>query len=270
MKKAERKLKIHGEPEAPLAPTAPRVVDLPDDPSAPEPGNTTVALAMASGMTPSDVGREARKRARAKAPRIEDDFYPTPAWCVRRLLEACDPLSEWVASEQVSLRWLEPGVGDGAIIRAVNEFYIERDGEVSIEWRGFDVRETALTRGWPGLFFRSALDAPDLSARLGGPFSVAIGNPPYNKAAAFIDFARLHAETVVMLLRLNFLGSDKRAAFMRQFPPDVYVLPNRPSFVNEGRTDSTEYAWFVWPPYPRERGRVQVLAQTPDEERKAR
>jgi hypothetical protein len=252
MKKSKRKLKIHGEPEAPPPapePTLPlvrqwaatsRVVDLPDDPSAPEP---------------------VPEPKRARSPRVENDFYPTPGWCVRRLLEAFDPLSEWVASEQAQptppLRWLEPGVGDGAIVRAVNEFYIERDGGVSIEWQG-----------WPGLFCVSDLDAPDLPARLGGPFSVAIGNPPYNKAAAFIDFARKHAETVVMLLRLNFLGSDKRAAFMRQYPPDVYVLPNRPSFVNEGRTDSTEYAWFVWPPWLRERGRLQVLAQTPDEERK--
>ena len=46
---------------------------------------------------------------------------------------------------------------------------------------------------------------------------------------------------------MNFLGSQKRAAFMRAFPPDVYGLPRRPSFTGGG-TDATEYAWLVWTP----------------------
>ena len=41
------------------------------------------------------------------AVRNEHDFYPTPAWCVHRLLEAV-PLPAG--------RWLEPCVGDGAKI----------------------------------------------------------------------------------------------------------------------------------------------------------
>lgn len=32
---------------------------------------------------------------------------------------------------------------------------------------------------------------------------------------------------------------------MRSHTPDIYVLPNRPSFSGKG-TDSIEYAWFVW------------------------
>ena len=49
-----------------------------------------------------------------------------------------------------------------------------------------------------------------------------------------------------MLLRLNWLGSEDRAAWLRRHPPSVYVLPNRPSFVEGGGTDATEYAWFIW------------------------
>ena len=49
-----------------------------------------------------------------------------------------------------------------------------------------------------------------------------------------------------MLLRLNFLGSRKRAKWWRERRPEVYVSPARPSFSPDGRTDSTEYAWFIW------------------------
>ena len=72
-----------------------------------------------------------------------------------------------------------------------------------------------------------------------------------------------------MLLRLNYLGSEKRAAFFQEVPPDVYVLPNRPSFVRGGN-DSCEYAWFAWgPKRRRDEGRFAVLGTTSWEERTA-
>ena len=52
-----------------------------------------------------------------------------------------------------------------------------------------------------------------------------------------------------MLLRLNYLGSANRHSFMSQHAPDLYVLPNRPSFKANGATDSIDYAWFVWDKY---------------------
>lgn len=62
-----------------------------------------------------------------------------------------------------------------------------------------------------------------------------------------------------MLLRLNFLGSQRRAAWLRAWTPDVYVLPRRPSFTGRG-TDSCEYAWCVWHEDRRgPRGSVEVL-----------
>ena len=53
------------------------------------------------------------------------DYYPTPAWCVRRLLEAVDLPGG---------RWLEPAVGDGAIVRSVDA---ARD---DVRWTTIDVR----------------------------------------------------------------------------------------------------------------------------------
>ena len=48
-----------------------------------------------------------------------------------------------------------------------------------------------------------------------------------------------------MLLRLNFLGSQGRATWLRADQPSFWLTPRRPSFIN-GRTDSIEYAWFIW------------------------
>ena len=53
---------------------------------------------------------------------------------------------------------------------------------------------------------------------------------------------------------------------MRAKPPDVFVLPDRPSFTGEG-SDSADYAWFVWPSTIRA-ARFQVLKATPLAERK--
>jgi hypothetical protein len=70
---------------------------------------------------------------------------------------------------------------------------------------------------------------------------------------------------------VNYLASNKRAAFMQENCPDVYILPNRPSFSGAGGTDSIEYAWMVWRPMPGSGNRVgmlQVLDTTPKAERK--
>ena len=113
---------------------------------------------------------------------------------------------------------------------------------------------------------------------MAGPkFDVSIGNPPFRRAAEFIDWSLKYARITVMLLRLNYLGSDKRAEFMRTFAPDVFSLPNRPSFRPSKRglftTDSIEYGWFLWPDEPernRSEGRLKVLKTTSKEERRGR
>lgn len=205
------------------------------------------------------------------------DNYPTPGWCVHRLLE------------EVNLpngRWLEPGVGNGDIVRAVHE---KMEGA---DFFGFDIRNTK--------FIKSVQHQPELGEYVVGnllkpdgrllevisnkgdsgfganfPFDVSIGNPPFRLASQFIDFSLKYARNVAMLLRLNYLGSDTRAEFMHTYAPDVYVLPNRPSFRPSKRglltTDSIEYAWFVWSEERnRSEGKIKVLKTTPKEERRGR
>jgi hypothetical protein len=182
------------------------------------------------------------------------DYYPTPAWCVHRLLEAC---------QLPGGRWLEPAVGDGAIVRAVNA--VRSD----VTWTTVDVR-VEVDPDHVGDFwaFGGAGLVPEFPAPY-APFSVAITNPPYSQALEFVVAARGRARVVAMLLRLGWLSSAERAPFLRDWMPDVYVLPDRPSFDGQG-SDSADYAWLVWQQKTRGSwGRAEVLATTPIGERRA-
>ncbi len=181
------------------------------------------------------------------------DYYPTPAWCVRRLLEAV---------ELPGGLWLEPAVGDGAIVRAVGEL---RD---DVSWTTIDVRpevEPDLVGDFVAPLYAGGVDR----IMPPGGWDVVVTNPPYQQALEFVVEARRRARSAVaMLLRLNWLASRERQALLARDMPDVYVLPDRPSFTGGG-SDMTEYAWMVWYRSPRLLpGRIRVLATTPLRERR--
>lgn len=180
--------------------------------------------------------------------RLPHDFYATPSWCVHRFLERVNLPSGL---------WFDPCAGDGAIIRAA------QDRRTGVNWCASERRaecEPAL-RTLVGDRLRIA-DYFRLSLRTVRP-QVILTNPPYSFAFEFVQKALREAPHVAMLLRLNFLGTEKRAKFFQGTAADVYVLPNRPSFA-KGQTDSCEYAWFVWgPDRDRAIGRVSVLDTTP-------
>lgn len=164
--------------------------------------------------------------------RVEHDFYPTPKWCVFRLLEKLEP------PQIDEIIWLEPCAGNGAIAKAVNEALRQKEN-----WKLLELQpqfETELKTLSDNVVIGDYLTT-DM-----GQADVIITNPPFSLAFEIIKKAIVSKPRLVcMLLRLNFLGSKERSSFMRENTPDVYVLPNRPSFTNKG-TDSIEYAWFVW------------------------
>jgi hypothetical protein len=209
------------------------------------------------------------------------DFYETPAWCVHRLMET-NVLPR-------SGRWLEPSAGNGAIIRAVRDYReIDPDRVVYTAWNPFAPE-------WTAIELRAEC-RPDLAAAVGPaftsggfiaigdyfkgaeavaavashPFDVAIGNPPFSLARDFIERTVRLAKVTAFLLRLNYFGSEKRHELFRNWMPDLYVLPNRPSFREDGNTDSIEYAWFVWhrDQLDRRTGSITLLNLTPVEERR--
>lgn len=175
-----------------------------------------------------------------------DDAYMTPGWAVKALLQEC---------RLPGGTWLEPCAGDGAIVRATQAV---RDDVVFI---ANDTRSECYDS------LRVLCDPADVTCRdylvedllFGRRPRVIITNPPYSLAMEFIKHSLGYGAVVAMLLRLPFLASQKRAPFFRDNCPDVYVLPKRPSFLPDGKTDATDYAWFVWGTVPQRSGRVQVL-----------
>lgn len=75
-------------------------------------------------------------------------------------------------------------------------------------------------------------------------FDLVISNPPYTLAQEFVENALNMSNNVIYLLRLNFLGSQKRESFFNlHMPSNVFIIPNRPSFTSSG-TDATEYCFM--------------------------
>lgn len=183
----------------------------------------------------------AKGRKRKDAPATEVaafEFYPTPPDAIRSIIES--PLLSLPGGV-----WLDPCAGTGRIPRTVNE----SRGDVS--WILVEIDE----RHRPTLENLIA-DRPGDALLSFGDFvirdwrhelaSVMIFNPPFSHALDFIRVGFDRAGQLLMLQRLNWLA-PARASWLRDHMPDVYVLPTRPSFTDDGSTDAAEYAWFHWP-----------------------
>jgi hypothetical protein len=233
------------------------------------------------------------------AERIEADNYPTPAWCVRRLLEAL----EFYHVRSPTMSVLEPCVGDGAIVKAMHDFGLNARFVVN------DIRDAPTPLGIAVERYTSDFLSWD-SAWIdpaNPPFDLAITNPPYSCAEEFVQRMLLRARWVAVLVRQGFVGHE-RAEWMRSNMPDTYELPERPSFAaslkckpNKGEdrslcdwsamvpltaerpkvcpgcglrgvtrttSDAADYCWLVWTPHrDRTEGRRVILPSTSAEER---
>ena len=159
--------------------------------------------------------------------------------------------------------WLDPCAGEGALVKATQQLHPD------VHWKAIELREECredlsyipLCDVQIADFLSDACMATEVA-------DVVLMNPPYRLAQEFIIKAMTRAKYVVVLLRLNFLGSETRAEWLRTWAPDVYVLPNRPRFRNSPGTDSIEYAWMVWDSgKPQSEGKIKVLPVTSKAER---
>jgi hypothetical protein len=190
--------------------------------------------------------------------RAENDFYPTPEWAIHRFLEK----AEWRFPKGV---WLEPCAGTGAIIKAMRTANIKNNltpfcavelqaglTDALLAIPGVLDAHTCNFLEWDFVKENKTASVEKIDA--------IITNPPYSLAFDMIKHSLNQTDSVYMLLRLNFLASETRSGWMKENTPDVYVLPNRPSFRGKG-TDACEYAWFCWDKHTT--GKITILDSTP-------
>lgn len=174
----------------------------------------------------------------------QDEFYPTPADAIEPLLVS--PLLQLPGG-----RWIEPCAGTGSIIRTVNRHRSDIEWHVcEINPKFIEPLEAITRRGIdyvddPGDFVHREWNFPMAN--------VMMFNPPFSLALDFVKVGFERAHWVVMLQRKGWIGTKKRGDFLRRYAPDDFTLPERPSFRPDGKTDSADYCWYVWPPGNRER-----------------
>jgi hypothetical protein len=183
----------------------------------------------AEGTSPKPELSEFRRQ------RHTGDFYATP----QSLADAiCRSVARSVIARPESI--IEPSAGSGAFVRAAHAVF------PGARITAVDVEPAC------EIFCRMAgaseFNCVDwVSPGVVGGFELCIGNPPYDAAETHLERALLRAHTVAFLLRLSFLGSQGRHQ-RGVFKGLRFVQPiiGRPSFTSDGRTDSSEYALFVW------------------------
>jgi len=181
----------------------------------------------------------ATNRGSGRDPR---DFYRTPKWAVEALL----------GLEDIRGNILDPGCGDGAILSVLSERE-DVEGALGVELDP-GLASRAVEAGALGRLDVVTGDFLEYAEKVSPhrAFDAVVGNPPYRLAA---DFARASlgcvrpGGKVALLLRLNFLGSSRKRLDLvgtGSALVHVVVLSRRPSFTGDGKTDATDYAWFVW------------------------
>ena len=163
------------------------------------------------------------------------DSFPTPDWLTEAILPHLEPRLRAIGAWD-SLTVYEPACGEAQAIAKV----------IKRKWPHASVTTSDIVAPWNVDFLTTAPTAA---------YDLIITNPPFKLAYEFIQRAQQWKRTpdslVVMLLRFQFLGSKKRAKWLRQFTPAVAVTPKRPSFSlnRHGKpgVDFTEYAWMLWP-----------------------
>lgn len=161
----------------------------------------------------SSTGRGTQRRDR--------DAYSTPTWCTEAIVREI----VWGTIPVI----YEPCAGDGAICDVLNKL---TDGVVFAADINPDCR-----MGGGEDFLKNNEEVR---------YDFIITNPPFSLAQEFVDRSLALANCVVMLLPINFLGSQKRQEWWQTRKPTAFhILSKRPSFTGSG-TDSNEYAWYVW------------------------
>ncbi len=173
--------------------------------------------------------------------RNNDDYYITPHWLIEDFIAAFSESNCFRFDPENYPRVLDPSAGGCEKYPMSYPTVLEQEGFRVESW---DIREDSRA---------NVINCDFLQLKsLKKPYDMIITNPPFNQAQAFTEHALEMVEDgglVIMLQRLNWLGSQKRKPMWQKLPlAAVYVHSKRPGFDPEkpSKTDSTEYAHFVF------------------------
>jgi len=188
--------------------------------------------------------------------RRDADHYETPPWTVERFLEF------YRLPEGASV--LDPCAANGELLATLKRlrpdlklYAIELRPECESALAALEA--AGIIEGYAiGDFFALAKSIEDEF------FDYVLTNPPYSLAREFItEGNRITRFGNIHLLRLNFLGAQKRRDWTWETRPGALIVPNRPSFTGWGG-DATEYAWLIYKDLS-VRGTWDILSLTPDD-----
>lgn len=176
------------------------------------------------------------------------DFYVTPQECILQFFGNWidDLMGEYhddmlsVGTNPELAKWLDPCAGGDKTHLMSYPEVIKKEFNPEII-KTLDIREDSLAEK-KGDYLTTKIKE--------NYYDVIITNPPFNIAREIIEKALEDVKEngyVVMLLRLNFFGSNQRFDFWeKQLPTWAYVHHRRMSFTDDGKTDSIEYMHAVW------------------------
>lgn len=175
------------------------------------------------------------------------DYYVTPDWIIEELLNEISEDQKGDRKFKISpgssdllsqLEILDPCAGGSRHHGMSYADFLQKNGAKSIDT--IDIRDDS----------RASIKGNFLEMNLDKKYDLIITNPPYLSAQSFVEKSLEVTKPgglVIMLLRLNFFGSQKRLMFWKNNMP-LYTLTHskRVCFTGDNKTDSTEYAHFIW------------------------
>lgn len=149
------------------------------------------------------------------------DFYPTPEWATKALLD----------KEAFTSPILEPCCGSGDMDKVITSYGFKTEASDLYDYGYGKIR-----------------DINDIKCS----YPSVITNPPYNLASElFPIFYDLAIDKLALLLRLSFLESKRRYPLFQKYPlTKIYIFSERLSLYPKGEKvkggGMVSYGWFIW------------------------